>query len=156
MGDKVNKIKAFCTGTKNDQWQVFLCVTHESSSERTFFILFLLLQTAPVVFCCHKIGISFIHSTKRKEKQTRNLIFTNIFVCLILTLKNVQLLILLQMLCLSLFPSTQFAFLPHTSSFPTVGRLQPQWRPPVLAYKIDGGKEQTELNILFRVSAPAV
>lgn len=51
-------------------------------------------KTAPVVFCHHKIRISFIPSKKEKtltKKQTnKKLNIYKYFVCLILTLKNVQ------------------------------------------------------------------
>lgn len=61
------------------------------------------------------------------------------------------------MLCVSC-PATQFGIFLHTSC-PVSGQTAvnlAHWRPPVLAYKIDKGKEQTKLNTLFLLSPALV
>lgn len=55
-----------------------------------------------------------------------------------------------------LCPAIQFGIFSSHIRFPQSGPQTAvnltQWRPPVLAYKIDMEKEQTKLNTLFSVS----
>lgn len=110
------------------------------------------LQTAPVAFGCHKISI-FIHSLKEKKKRKTTYIY-KYFVCLILTLKNVQFRSSSRCwVSVSCHPVWYFSsHVRFPQSGPQTAVKLTQWRPPVLAYKIDMEKGQTKLNTLFSAS----
>lgn len=140
-------------------WKVIIC-KHFFTQQWNLKLVVISLQTAPVVFCCHKISISFIHSKKKKkkEKQTRNLIFTNILSVWFLHLKMYSFDPLPGVVCLCMSCHPVWYFSSHIQ-FPQSGQTAvnlTRWRPPVLAYKIDKEKEQTKLNNTLLLFLPPV